>query len=648
MKVTHWLQARSLSLNRDTIALAALIVSFAVLCVALPRILPALAALEEWTRDVRIAALTPSEPQNTQIVIVAIDEPSLSISPYRLPADRGQIAALVTRLSAAGAGAIGINIPLDSLTEPAKDKALKSALLAAKVPVILAARRGNDEQNAIQRAFSQGLKSGDAALPRDTFDGTLRFVRTQLAADRDGINESFAAAIAATLGTPQKEARLRISWHGRPDGETRPFASFPAYVVKSLPSEWFTGKIVLIGYDLPEFDRHPTPFNVAGLNAQMASTEIQAHILAQLLEGRDLATLPLWLEALSALIICLLAAAIARSPSNLWVKILAGIGLIIAVWTGSFMLYSWGGPLAPVVMPTLAIAGVTSVTTTYLGRQERERRAMIRHAFARYVPPAVVARLERDPAKLELGGERRELTILFTDLSGFTTLAENTDPHLIADFLNDYLDVMANAVLAHGGTIDKFIGDGVMCFFGAPEPQDDAAARAIACAAEMDERAREVEAAWREKGLDVGITRIGIHTGPVIVGNFGGRQRFDYTALGDTVNVAARIEGANKIFGTRILLSAETIAHAPGANVRPAGDVVLKGRGQAMRLYELCTPARDTRDYAAYFSRLAAGDMAPDEMRALAAKAPSDPLIAFHLSRVEQGIKGTLIAPGYK
>ncbi|HLF23172.1 MAG TPA: adenylate/guanylate cyclase domain-containing protein, partial [Burkholderiales bacterium] len=267
--------------------------------------------------------------------------------------------------------------------------------------------------------------------------------------------------------------------------------------------------------------------------------------------------------------------------------------------------------------------------------------------FARYVPPGVVARLDRDPSKLELGGERREVTMIFTDIAGFTTTAEKLDPHVLVEFMNNYLDGLGNAVLEHGGTIDKFLGDGSMSFFGAPESFEDDADRAVECALAIDAYAKQIAKDWGARGLEVGVTRIGVHTGHAIVGNFGGQQRFDYTALGDTVNTASRLEGANKMFGTRVIISGDTLAKLKRGHARPVGDVVVKGREQALPLYEAVTEADWNsswmKRYLECFEVLKNGGDALKGFEAYVAHNPNDSLGKYHLARLKNGERGIRI-----
>ena len=216
---------------------------------------------------------------------------------------------------------------------------------------------------------------------------------------------------------------------------------------------------------------------------------------------------------------------------------------------------------------------------------ERRQKQQIKSAFNHYLAPELVEELAAHPEKLRLGGERRELTLLFADLEGFTAVAEQLAPEEVAKLLNNYLSVCVREVLRYGGTIDKFMGDALMAFWGAPLEDVDHARHACEAAVAMRERVRELQHDdYPELNL-----RIGVHTGSVLVGNLGAEQVFNYTAVGDDVNLASRLEGANKVFGTSILLSESTVASLGenGIACRYVDQVRVKGKQRSVVVYTL-------------------------------------------------------------
>jgi adenylate cyclase len=218
-------------------------------------------------------------------------------------------------------------------------------------------------------------------------------------------------------------------------------------------------------------------------------------------------------------------------------------------------------------------------------KNARERQAEAERAHAslsRYFSPNLARSLAADADALAPGGERREIATLFTDIAGFTPLVESLDPKQLARLLSGYLEGMTEVVFAHEGTVAKIIGDAIHVLFGAPADQLDSASRAIACALALDTSAEQYRDEWKARGTPLGVTRIGVHAGPAIVGNFGGGRLFDYTAYGDTINTAARLEAVNKQLGSRICVSAAAAERAPGFSGRPVGDPLLRGRSEPM------------------------------------------------------------------
>ena len=284
-------------------------------------------------------------------------------------------------------------------------------------------------------------------------------------------------------------------------------------------------------------------------------------------------------------------------------------------------------------------------------REARRRQIAAERAHAllsRYFSPNLAERLASDPEAVDLGGQRREITSLFTDMAGFTTLVETLEPDVIAPLLNDYLGEMTDTVFAHGGTVVKIVGDALHVLFGAPAEQPDHAARAVACALELDVRSQSFAKRWREKGVVLGMTRLGLNAGPAIVGNFGGRRYFDYTAYGDTVNTAARLEAANKQLGTRICIGESVAARVSGFTGRPVGDLLLRGRSEPLRAFEPLSPeeyeGQVTRSYLGAFRKLEAGDpSALPEFAALLGLRGDDQLVSFHLKRLLNGATGVRI-----
>jgi class 3 adenylate cyclase len=286
-------------------------------------------------------------------------------------------------------------------------------------------------------------------------------------------------------------------------------------------------------------------------------------------------------------------------------------------------------------------------------REARRRQAEAERAHAslsRYFSPQIASRLAAIGEADGMAVHRREVATIFTDITGFTSLVESTDPDLLGTLLNEYIGGMTEIVFNHEGTVAKIIGDAIQVLFNAPGEQPDYATRAVQCAHDLDAWAQLFRARCQANGVSFGITRIGVHAGPALVGNFGGGRFFDYTAYGDTINTAARLEAANKFLGTRICVSS-TIAGGAGAGTfqgRPVGDLMLRGRSEPLRAYEPLSAeafaAPTTAQYVEAFGKLEAGDAAAmPAFAALVGAHADDALAGYHLKRLLNGAKGVRI-----
>jgi len=523
--------------------------------------------------------------------------------------------------------------------------------------VVLARADTNDGLSARQAAHLAealaGRTSGWIALERDEVDGIVRHLprprghgSAHDTAQNDAQTPGFAEALA---GAPPASGTGRILY-AHSSGAAPAFATYPAHTAALLPDAWFADRIVLIGTDLPTIDRHPTPL-VATRGAEGGSlpgVTIHAHVTAQHLAGLTLATPPPGLSLALSLMTAFLVAGVGRTarPAWLWLGGLLGLAAYAA---GAAALIRTGVMLPPLAGPPLAGFATALLLGLARWRADRAERAFLQDAFARYVSPAVVSRIASGRLSLALGGETREVTHVFTDLEGFTTLAETLPPQEVGRVLNGYLDGLCDRMTAHGATIDKIVGDAVIGFFGAPEDDPDQAAHAVRLALALDTFAQDHRKALATEGLALGVTRIGVHKGPAIVGNFGGARFFDYTGLGDTVNTAARLEGANKALGTRLLVSETVAAVCAGDQIlRPAARLLLKGRSTPLACFEPLAPDAASAGWlAAYRAAYASLDTDPDAaaraLETLLAERPDDPLTRFHLARLHAGARGATV-----
>jgi adenylate cyclase len=281
--------------------------------------------------------------------------------------------------------------------------------------------------------------------------------------------------------------------------------------------------------------------------------------------------------------------------------------------------------------------------------RRRQNEAERAHAsLSRYFSPQIACRLASDVESNGMAVHRREVATIFTDITGFTSLVETTAPEVLGALLNQYMGGMTDIVFGYEGTVAKIIGDAIQVLFNAPGNQPDYAARAIACAHDLDAWAQQFRERWKANDVNFGVTRIGVHAGPALVGNFGGSRFFDYTAYGDTINTAARLEAANKYLGTRICVSAAVASGTDTFLGRPVGDLMLRGRSEPLRAYEPLSAAvfegPATAQYGEAFAKLEAGDSAAmPAFAALVGLHAGDALAGYHLRRLLNGATGVRI-----
>lgn len=429
------------------------------------------------------------------------------------------------------------------------------------------------------------------------------------------------------------------------------------------------GKLVILGTSAQGLK----DLRFSPLGAVIPGAEVHVQALEQMLEGHTLQR-PGWAEGLESVLILLTGGLLIALLPHLralhgFMATLLALALSLGGSLWAFGQHYLFDGLTPAVL-LLGLAGFCGMQQHV--RNERQAR-WIRNAFSRYVSPNRVDFLIQHPEALELGGQRQECSFVFTDLADFTTLMETRDPAEAVGLLNTYLDAMISIAFRYEGTLDRITGDAIAIMFSAPIRQEDHAWRALACAADMQRFAQEYARWLQTQAIPFGQTRIGVHTGEVLVGNFGGGSIVDYRALGDTVNTAARLESANKVFGTLMSLSQATLAAAEftcqqrstaGAPQtlpilpRPLGKLLLKGRHQPLMTYEGQLPQEGSAgeaqrqqlaDYTAAYALLASdstGDAALTAFEALAARCPEDGVIRFQRERLEAGGEGEVIRVG--
>ncbi len=376
----------------------------------------------------------------------------------------------------------------------------------------------------------------------------------------------------------------------------------------SVTRNKFKDKIAIIGSTMPE-DRDLLACSFAegkrkGDNL-IYGVEFHANIVQNILSNNYLYSQ----SKESELLVILFLTAISFYISSFIRKIKLRIGFLVEVANFIFVLFSIYGIyelsiilfiqnklVIAIVSPSLAVIIGYFSSTAYHFLKERQQNVMIKGMFSQYVSKEVVNQLLVNPEKLRLGGERKNLSILFSDIAGFTAFAEKKQPEELVNFINEFLNEMTEIILSHNGTLDKYLGDAVMAFWGAPLEVKDHAYEACVTALQMQEKLVEMREKWTSSGETPIRIRIGINTGDVIVGNIGGEKRFDYTVLGDDVNLASRLEGANKEYATNIMISDATYDCCKDKILARELDVILvKGKNKPTKVYELISIVGDKK-----------------------------------------------------
>jgi len=405
------------------------------------------------------------------------------------------------------------------------------------------------DHDGVTRREVLALRHGDAYYP----SFALEVARLYLGQTRERMALSLGDGVqlGATLVPTDQKLRMLINYAGR---ELRfPWVSATDVIHYRIPSDLFRGKAVLVGTAaLGTYDQLSTPFS-----ANFSGVEKNATVIENILHERFL-TAGLWtgpvefglVLVFGFMLTCILPRV--RAVYGTIVTTVTWIGYAGAVQA----LFVVKGICLPVVMPTLTIGSVF-VVTTVLNYVFKERQAREIHSmFASYVSPRIVQELMKSPSKATLGGQRKELTMLFSDLVGFTTFSEHRPAEEVVDQLNEYLSAMTDVIFRWNGTLDKFVGDEIVVFWGAPLDQPDHAALAVQCALEMQARLMDLKSKWKMEGKPTLENGIGINTGVALVGNIGAEgKKMDYTMIGDQVNLAARFQGLTRILGHPILLT---------------------------------------------------------------------------------------------
>jgi adenylate cyclase len=546
----------------------------------------------DFAYRVKCPTITPAK-----LLIVGIDEASFQELRLAWPWPRSLHARLIRRLAAAGARLIVFDIGFADPSTPREDQALADAIQETH-KVILPQTFEVTEDPAFSRqiliqpleAFKKPALGLGISMVTPDPDSVIRHFHLRL-----GGRDTLPAAVLRAL-QPESPLPARLFGLIHYVGPPRQIDTVSYYQILDDTRPLAPGKvrdrIVLVGR-MPgvgimpqgQADAFYTPF-FSATGQLMSGVEVQGNIIYTLLHrnwGREL-SLPLRIALY--LIVLLLAHPLFRLSPLAGLGALAG--LMVLIGGICLLLFCrlnlW---IPPVLLSgSLALVYVSNVLSHYL-LEVREKR-FLRHAFGRYVSPQVVEAIIKDPEQCRLGGEVVDVTVLFADLSQFTAISEDMAPEDLIGILNEYFTPMTQIIMSHQGTLDKYIGDAIMALWGAPVAMPDHARHACAAALHMQRELRVLQKGWQERRLPALWARVGLHSGPVVAGNVGSKERFNFTVLGDTVNLASRLEGLNKLYGTEIILSESTYRQvADEFLVRELDTVQVKGRVQPVIIYDL-------------------------------------------------------------
>ena len=631
----------------------------AVIAVAIAAACMLLGMSDPWRRlelkgfDALTVATAPNASR-FPITIVGIDEASFAALKLQWPWPRGVHAKLLDELRKAGASVVAFDM---QLSEPDRNGPGEDAALAEAIRrhgnVVLAAdlqyvetdhARQWKRADPIEVFRAAGAASGFARIPLDRD----QVVRTMPYREADAFWRQIALGLLRVhpevrVAEPRPGAMIRYA------GPVFTFQYVPYHQAldpAKLPADIFKDQVVIVGWHVeasPNADTRPsdvfnTPFT--GTNSLFTpGPELHANILETALRGDAIYPVSDGMGAAFVAALVLAAGALMRR----WRPLQSGLVAVLLV--GAVVALDWLlFTRANVWLATAGASacGVVAVYTVYGALaylQERRRRAELRRAFGLYVSDEVVDHVMAQRGRLSLGGERREVTVLFTDLEGFTTLSERMDAEHVARILNMHFTGATRIVKKHGGTVNRFIGDAVMAMWGAPLDDPRQATHAMLAACEMQDDIARLREELARQGLPPIHMRIGVHSCSAVVGNLGSDDRFDYTAIGDGVNLAARLEGVNKLYRTGILASGDTVAKlAGGPRMRLVDEVVVKGKSRPVEIYTPCADEGLIEATARAIAAYRRGHLEESDRlwREIAARAPADGVAASWMKRLER------------
>jgi adenylate cyclase len=640
-------------LGGGRLAATALILLIGVLVARFSWQVPLISDAERALYDFRLMLTTERAEQDPRILLVTYTDDTLINTQVRSPLDRKILADALRNLDKMGAKAIAIDVIVDQPTP--NDDYLADAFRSMKTPTYLAFTSAATNGRFIEQRQEDFLRAFQAKIRTAAVHPTSIEIDT----DNDGVVRNWpkqpktlppllARAVTGAhdnFDDYHRGVRFRLpAFQDRPVFSKLPIDLLASPDTAPLMADQVKGRYVLIGGDLLDLDLFETPMKkITG--ERTIGLEVHATMLAQLLDGVEYGEIPpgsTWVVALLVIVAGTLTALIDARPWKVAVLMIGQAIFFVALpfylqWQGTdtqhLPAFGWG-------IGWLLAYSTVGASARAVGSEQRR---FAQSALGKYLPRDIASEIMRDPDRLALHGEKRPIFVVFTDLEGFTKLSHAIEPEMVAFLLNKYLDTLSETVLRYGGTIDKFVGDAVVAFWGAPISRPDDGERAARAAWAMYEAGEAFRKDVPEGVPAIGRTRVGLHWGEAIVGNFGGEGRIQYTALGDSMNTAARLEAANKPLNTKVLASRAAVERSGLDWWRPLGRITLRGRSTPVEIFEPVPEATaEERTYLAkLLERIDAGDQpAFDELESLALTNVRDAALAnlvYRLQHIEPG-----------
>jgi adenylate cyclase len=444
------------------------------------------------------------------------------------------------------------------------------------------------DPDSVVRSLPLLLRVGSENVPSLALTAVARFIRRPAVLDAPPTNSIiFGAGRALPLLDTNS---MLINFFGQSVGPERkgPFPIIPFVDVLNgaFDQSLVKDKIVLIGLTVRGLEEFSTPTTS---NTKMWGVEVLGNAIETILSERYLMPASRTMTVVLIFLMAALAACLVTLSRPSWATI--GSVMLLGLYVFIAGVFFDAGILLNLIYPPSALLISFGLVMAYRVVYEQGEQRKIRELMGQYLSPTVSQWVLQDPDKLQLGGQTQDITVLFSDIRGFTTLAHTLAPQALVSLLNEYMTVMSRIVFKHDGVLDKYIGDAIMAFWNAPMPQPDHARRACQTALEMISALRALQADWKRRGLPPFEVGIGINSGPAVVGNIGSLERLQYTALGDTTNVASRLEGLGKMYGVPIVIGETTRKEAgPAFEYRELDLVAVKGRDKPLVVYEVFVP----------------------------------------------------------